>query len=266
VTEHFYQVCCAKGHKNRTKKNTSKIHYPEFADEFQKIALKNIRVKTITNVGTFGDLSMEEVETGSERVKKICDALRRDTLEPAKRQAEEIVLQAKKEAEGLLEEAKRDIEALRKEAREEIERQKNVFHSSLYQSCKQALETLKQSIEEKFLNHELMHLLQQPLQIPEVLAQLVQAVIQAVEKEGTQADLSVYIPAAIPARAVNERLGKALLDRLKEKSVLLSPIGGGIALKLHEQHITIDISDVALKELVAGYIRKDFRELFFGNG
>jgi V/A-type H+/Na+-transporting ATPase subunit E len=208
---------------------------------------------------------MKEAEMGSERVKKICDVLRRETLEPAKREAEEIILEARRQAESLVAEAKMAIEKLHKEAREEIERQKNIFQSSLYQACKQALESLRQNIEEKLFNQELGRLFTKNMQSPDVIAHLITAVIKALEKEGVEADLSVYVPAAVPARTINEMLGKEILDKLKEKSVLIGPLAAGIEVKLHDQNITIDISDTALKELVARYIRKDFRELFFGN-
>jgi V/A-type H+/Na+-transporting ATPase subunit E len=208
---------------------------------------------------------MKQADTGSERVKKICDVLRRETLEPAKQEAEEIVLEARRQAESMLEDAKASIEKLQMQAREEIERQKNVFQSSLYQACKQALETLRQNIVEKLFNQELSRLFTAQMQSPEVIARLIEAVIEALKKEGIEANLSVYIPAAVPARTINEMLGKEIIERLKEKSVLIGPISGGIEVKLHDQNVTIDISDAALKELVSSYVRKDFREFFFGN-
>lgn len=80
-----------------------------------------------------------------------------------------------------------------------------------------------------------------------------------------RADFSVYVPAVVPARTINEMLGNEILEKLKEKSVLVGPLNGGIEVKLHGQNITIDLSDVALKELVASYARKDFRAFFFDN-
>ncbi|HEY2811035.1 MAG TPA: V-type ATP synthase subunit E [Rhabdochlamydiaceae bacterium] len=200
---------------------------------------------------------------GSEKVKKICDVLRRETLEPAKHEAEEIILDARRQAESLIEEAKKNIEQLHLEARQEIDRQKNIFQSSLHQACKQALESLKQNIESKLLNQELSELIVKSTQSPQVLSRLIMAAIHAIEKEGVEADLSVYIPAAVPAREVNEMLGKEWVEKLKEKSVLIGPLSGGIEVKLHDKNITIDVSDAALKELVSGYIRKDFRDMFF---
>lgn len=208
---------------------------------------------------------MKGTETGKDKVKKICDILRRETLEPAEIEAEQILRLAKEQADKIVAAAHQEAEAVHLEARQEIELQKNVFQSSLSQACKQALESLKQSVEEKLFNQELSRLMTKQMQDPKVLAQLITAAVKGIEKEGIDAALSVYIPAAVPARAVNMMLAHEILERLKEKSVLVGPLTGGIEIKWHEENITIDISDAALKEIVANYIRKDFRELIFGS-
>ncbi len=61
-------------------------------------------------------------------------------------------------------------------------------------------------------------------------------------------------------------LAHEILEKLKEKSVLIGSFTGGIEVKLHRENITLDMSDDALKELMANYIRKDFRELIFSIG
>jgi V/A-type H+-transporting ATPase subunit E len=208
---------------------------------------------------------MKGTETGKDKVKKICDILRRETLEPAEVEAQQVVHSAKEQAEQIVAAARKEAEKLLREAGQEIDRQRNVFQSSLGQACKQAMEALKQGIEEKIFNQELGRLITKHTQDPKVIAQLVTAVINGIEKEGVEVSLSVYIPAAVPARSVNMLLAHEILDKLKEKSILVGPLTGGIEVKLHKENITIDISDAALKELVANYIRKDFRELIFGS-
>lgn len=206
---------------------------------------------------------MKGLETGRDKVKKICEALRKETLEPAKDEAEQILERARLESEKMIGEAVLAIEKMNGNAKSEIERERNIFQASLSQACKQALESLKQNIEEKLFNQELSKLLTQYTQDPAVLAGLINAVVKALEKEGTDADLSAYIPASVPARSVNVLLAKEVLEKLKEKSVLVSPLAGGIEVKVHRGNLTIDISASALKELVANYIRKDFREVLF---
>ena len=208
--------------------------------------------------------SMKGTETGKDKVKKICDILRRETLDPAVNEAEQIIRSAKEQAEQIVSSGRNEAEKMKEEARQDIERQRNVFQSSLAQACKQAIEALKQSIEEKLFNQELGRMITKHTQDPKVLAQLIGAVVKGLEKEGIDASLSVYVPAAVPARSVNALLAHEIVEKLKEKSVLVGPLTGGIEVKLHKENITVDISDAALKELVANYIRKDFREMVFG--
>jgi V/A-type H+/Na+-transporting ATPase subunit E len=207
---------------------------------------------------------MKGLDTGKDKVRKICEALKTEALDPAKRDSEELIAQAKELKEKMLKEARADIERMHADAHLEIQRQKNVFQSSLNQACRQALESLKQAIEEKLFNKELGHLIKGSLQEPAVLSKLITAIVKAIEEEGPGADLSALVPAAVPAREVNRLLAKEIIERLKEKSVLVGPFGGGVEVKLVNNHLTLDLSDEAIKELVANYIRKDFREMLFG--
>jgi V/A-type H+-transporting ATPase subunit E len=122
---------------------------------------------------------------------------------------------------------------------------------------------LKEKIEHKLFDPELTKLIAKPMQDPKLMAHLINAIIHALEKEGTKSDLSVVISSALSAKAVNELLASEVLQRLKEKGVLISSLGGGVEVKLLNDNITIDLSDETIKEMVAAYIRKDFREYLF---
>jgi len=208
---------------------------------------------------------MKGLDAGRDKVKKICDILKKETLEPAKKEAQDILVQAEAKAKEIVEETEKKCLQIQEEFRREMERQREIFHASLKQASRQAVELLKQGIEEKFFHPELMQLLTKPLQEPKVVAQLVETVVRAIEKEGIETNLSVYIPAHVSAGAINTLLGQKILEKLKEKTVMLGVFGGGIQVKLHDAHITLDISVDALKELLAGWVRKDFREFFFGS-
>jgi V/A-type H+/Na+-transporting ATPase subunit E len=208
---------------------------------------------------------MKGLEKGKDKVKKICDVLRRETIEPAKLEADEILEIARLKAGEIVEEAKKQSQQLLALAKTQIEKERAILQSSLAQACKQTLEVLKQNIEEKLFDRELNRVIAKPLQDPAVLTKLISTIVAALEKEGIGADLSVYIPAVAPAREINELLGRQILDKLKEKSILVGPFAGGVEVKLHKENITIDITDHAVGELVANYIRKDFREMVFGS-
>ncbi|HUD01886.1 MAG TPA: V-type ATP synthase subunit E family protein [Rhabdochlamydiaceae bacterium] len=207
---------------------------------------------------------MKGLETGKDKVKKICDVLKRETLEPAKHEADEIVASARRHADEILADAHKEAKKMAEDAYIEIEKQKSIFQASITQACRQTLEALKEKIEQKLFNPELARLVTKPMQDPKLMAQLINAIVHALEKEGTKSDLSVVISSAISAKAVNELLASEVIQRLKEKGVLLSSLGGGIEVKLLNNNITIDLSDETIRELVATYIRKDFREFLFG--
>ncbi len=208
---------------------------------------------------------MKGLETGKDKVKKICDLLKRETLEPAQIEAQQILETARVRSEEIIAEAHRKAEELHQIAHQEIQQQRVVFQASLSQACRQTLDSLKEKIEQKLFNPELSNLLAKPLHEPKIIAKLIEVVVQAIEKEGIDSKLSASISSAVSAREVNTIIAAKILERLKEKSVLLSSIGGGVEVKIVDQNMTIDLSDAAFKELVAGYIRKDFRELLFNS-
>lgn len=206
---------------------------------------------------------MKGIDTGKDKVKKICDVLKRETLEPAKKEAEQIIQEAHDKSRQIVQSAKEEAAKLIEASKKEIEKDRNVFQSSLNQACKQSLELLKQKIEGQFFHPELGEVLQKPLKDPNVVAELIKAVVQALEKEGIDADLNAIVPRTVSAQAVNQLLLKNILDKLKAKTVELGAIQGGVFVKAEKDNISIDVTESALKELVSDYIRKDFRETLF---
>lgn len=206
---------------------------------------------------------MKGLESGKDKVKKICEVLKKETIEPALREAEDIVKKAQVDAEKIIQEATDRAAAILADAKKDIEKERNVFQSSLNQACKQSLELLRQDIEENLLNKELARFVDKQASDPKAIADIIAAVVKAIEKEGIEADMSAYVSSSIPASSINRLLASNIIERLKDKGVLLTNIQGGVCVKLHNQNIIIDISDAALRDLVSRYIRKDFREMLF---
>ncbi len=208
---------------------------------------------------------MKELQSGKDKVRIIADILKKETLEPAKKEAEKIVSKAQKQADEIVSKAHKHAEELVEGAKAAIGREQQVFRSSLKQAYQQTVASLKQTIEGKLFSPELKHLVSQSARDPKDIANLIKVVIEAIEKEGLQTDLSAYISSQISPDEINKLLLNAIVARLKEKSVLVSNIGGGVQVKLHDDQITLDISDSALEEMIANFIRRDFREMIFAN-
>lgn len=207
---------------------------------------------------------MRTLEKGQDKIQKICDKLRRDTLEPAEQEGQQILKDARKKAESIKIEAERHADQLLNHARSQIEQERNIFHSSLQQAAKQTLEGLRQEIEHKLFNDELQHLLDNQLVDPKIVADIINGIVQAVEKEGLTTDLSVVIPRIVSPDDVSALLLDGVRKRLKGKVLEIGGFAGGARVKLLGKKLTIDLSDQAIKELIANYMRKDFRKLIFG--
>lgn len=206
---------------------------------------------------------MYDVENAESKIQKICDFIKNETLDPAKEQAKEIIENAHIEAEEILKKANKEKERLINEEKKEIQRQKKVFESSLALATKQALDDLKQKIENEIFSKNLKEIIVKTTKDPKVIASFINAVIKALELQGIDTDISAFIPQNVDARAINTYLIQEVQEKLKEKKLLIGDFAGGAQLKLHDLQITIDISDKALKELLSEYIRADFRKLVF---
>jgi V/A-type H+/Na+-transporting ATPase subunit E len=204
-------------------------------------------------------------ETGKDKIKQICNLLREETLAPAQKEAAEIIKKAEEQAKEIVDKAGQRTEEMLKEAALEIEKTRNAFEGSLRAAAQKSLQELKIAIEEKLVQPELVSLINAKMQEPHVLTKLIATMIDALEREGTHADMSVYIPSAVSVDEINALIGEKVLGKLREKSVLVAPFGGGIAVKMHKEKITVELTDEAVRELLMRYIQKEFHALFFAN-
>ncbi|MBF8262408.1 MAG: atpE-A [Parachlamydiales bacterium] len=206
---------------------------------------------------------MKGLDSGKNKIQKICDALRVETLEPAKQEAREIVENAHLQAAELIRDAKEKMQGLVSAADQEIDMKRKAFQSSLQLACRQGIELLKQKIEEEFFFKNLADFISKETADPKIIAHLVNSCLKLLQEKGIDEDLSVVIPQTITPRAMNSLLVKEFMDRLQEKSVVLGDFDGGVQIKLRDRKITIDISDRVVRELIANFIRRDFRDLVF---
>ena len=206
---------------------------------------------------------MENLDTGKDKIKKICEILKNETLQPAQEEAQRIVEAAEQEARNIQRAAEAQAEELVTASKIKMAKQKELFDHSIRAACTQVMESLRQEIENNLFNTSLSDWLSKQTVDADLAAKLVNALVKAIEKEGTSAELSAIIPSKIPAEKVNALLLKEVVDKLREKSVVLGGLTGGVQLKLHDKQLTLDLSDEALKELLGRYIRKDFRDLLF---
>lgn len=209
-------------------------------------------------------MAMQTLDTGQDKIEKIADLLRRQTLEPAEREAQGLVEAARQEAEQLMEAAREEAQELLKAARAERERERRVFEASLSQASQQAQELLRQSIEHELLWGALdLEVSSQSAQ-PQLVARLIEAIIGAVDREGLNAEVTAIIPNSLKPQDLIALLTQRIRERLQKGAIEIGDFAGGVQVRLHGQRLVIDITDGALISLLKRFIRKDSRKLFFG--
>ncbi len=207
---------------------------------------------------------MKSLEKGQDKIQKICDKIRRETIEPAKQESQAIIDEAKRKANEIIAVAEEHKNQIFKQAKVQIEQERNVFQSSLQQAAKQTVESLRQEIENKFFNEELESLLAKPMSDPKVIANIINGIVKSLDKEGLSTDISIVIPKIVSPDEVSGLLLDNVKKRLKEKPLEVGYFTGGAQVKLLGKRMTLDLTDQAIKETLSNYVRKDFRQLLFG--
>jgi V/A-type H+-transporting ATPase subunit E len=165
----------------------------------------------------------------------------------------------------IVEEAQKKAQALIAAAKAEIEEKNKVFQASLQLACRQGIEMLKQKIEGQLFDVQLSEMIVKELTDPKLIAHLIEAFLKIMEEKGIEEEFVAIIPKTIQPRAINALLGSKILEKLQKETVVVGDFAGGVKIQLKGRQITIDISDATIKEILAQYIRRDFREMVFGN-
>ncbi|MCE5318233.1 MAG: V-type ATP synthase subunit E [Parachlamydia sp.] len=206
---------------------------------------------------------MKTLEQGKQKIQKICEVIKEETLEPARKEAETIVSQAEERARAIIADAEKQAERTQGEVRQTLEQERHIFQSSLQQASKQTITMLKQEIENKLFNSSIKDVVEKHPEESKLAAKLTEAIVKAIDRDGVSADFSVAVSQALSAKEVNALLSEQILAKLKEKSVVLGNFASGVQVKLHDKKMTLDLSDKVLTELLANYVRKDFRKWIF---
>ena len=202
-------------------------------------------------------------ETGKDKIQKICDLIRKETLDPVKQEAREIIENAHLQAAEIVRDAQEKADQLKTTVDLEIEEKRRLFQSSLQLSCRQGIEMLKQKIETELFSKELSDVLLKEMVDPKLIVHLIESFVTSLETQGIEEDFEAIIPKEISPRSINSLLAKNILEKLKGKSVKIGDFRGGLQIRMKDRQITIDITETVVRELVGQYIRRDFRELIF---
>lgn len=206
---------------------------------------------------------MEQRGSGDERLAAICQKIRNETLEPAKQDAEIIRINAERQAVKIKEEARQQADKLLHEARKAIAEEKTAFEATLQQTCRQTIDLLRQQVERSLFKPALDEWLSREFSSEEKTAQLIDVLIEFLKKEGFEGDLSAWIGSHLSKEKVVQSLAQASLNTLPKEGLQISDQAYGVLLKIVNKHLTLEVTPEAIKELMANFIRSEFRRFLF---
>ncbi|MBS0656368.1 MAG: V-type ATP synthase subunit E [Verrucomicrobia bacterium] len=211
------------------------------------------------------DQERDPRERADQRIQVICDKIRTQTLDPAKEQAQEIIEQALKDAEQIREKARLEAEQIQNDMRQAMQEEKQIFQSSLHQAGKQAVELLKQKIEQALFNPALDDWMEEQMGSSSATAKLIDVLVEAIQKDGLETAIAVKVSQRFTPDEINALLSQKILHALKNHSVELADLEGGVQVKLSDKKMAIDLSMKTLEEIIRSFVRKDFRKIFFSS-
>lgn len=200
--------------------------------------------------------------TGTEKVKRICDLLRKDTIEPAQKEAEVIIQAAREEAQNILSSVQEKIKQHKKEHQESLRQAEVGMRASVRNAFHLLLGELKEGLCDAIFSQVLKEKVQQEVQDPKLLAKIVDVLLSSLEKEGFSGDFSVELSRNIDPREVNEFLLQSSKEKLGSQGLVLKDsIGGGVEVHLLDQKMTLSFSDDAIIQELQKFVRPDLWQM-----
>ncbi len=206
---------------------------------------------------------MRLLEKGNDKVKKICEVLKKETLEPAKQQAEEILESANQEAEKIIRQAQEKAAHLINEADAKIRRQEEVFKASINIAHKQSIGKLKAEIRETIFNHALLQKISQELNSASVLTNCIKAIFEGVSKFGLDADAQLILSKNLSKEQVAAAIAQLGLEKIKDKVLLKGDFLAGVQIRIEKENLTVDLTDETVHQLILEFASENLKKLIF---
>lgn len=206
---------------------------------------------------------MENRGTGEERLAAICQMIRNETLTPAKEEAEEIKHAAERDAARIRAEAKHQAERMLHDARTLIKEEREAFDASIEQASKQAVSLIKEKVEKSLFNPALDEFLATEFHDEKKTTALLDLILQQLQREGIEGDLAVWLGKKLSKDEVVRALSQESIKKLEAGELSIGNHDLGIIVKIIDRHLALEISPQGLKELLAAFLRPDFRAFLF---
>lgn len=196
-----------------------------------------------------------------DKVEKICEAITKETLEPAKKQAKEVVEKAKQEALNIVEDAKKQAQATFEEAKQKMQQERSAQETSLKLAVNKSIDKLKYAVEQELFSKAVDSAVTGPLKDSKLVAKIIESMVEAIKSEGIDSDLQLVLSDSGLKSDLSKLVKAEVWKRLEKSGVALGNIKGGVQVKIVDKDLTLDMSQEAIAGLLASFVRDEVRAL-----
>ena len=199
-----------------------------------------------------------------DKLQELTDRLYKEGLNKGKEEAEKILADAKAQAQSMIDAAKAEAAKIMKSAEKEAEALKMKVQDDLKMAGVQSLQATRNDIENLISDKLAGVKVKDAMKDASFVKEILKAVAKNFDSQST-CDLEVILPEALRDQLegyVEDSLASELNNGIHVE--FSKKIAGGFNIGPKDEGFYISMSDEALTELVAGYMRPVSKKLLFG--
>ncbi len=197
--------------------------------------------------------------TSSNKVKEISKILYKETILPAKEEAESLIETAKARAAEIIHDARVSAKSIREKNAKEMEDERKVYDSSIELAVKQSVATLKGEIMTIF-SKDLKAGFEKALKDQETLKDFLKVMVEAINKEGIKSDLKLFVAKEVDFDALSKSVISSVQAKLEKGGEILP---SGIALLIEDKKFTLKTTPETCMKIVADHLSEVLKEKMF---
>lgn len=198
-------------------------------------------------------------DTSSNKVKEISEILYKETILPAKEEAEKIIENARISAAKIIHDARESAKNITEKNNREMAEERKVYDSSIELAVKQSVATLKSEVMTIF-NKDLRSGFEKALNDQEILKDFLKVIVDGINKEGIKSDLRLFVSKQVDFDALSKSVISSVQSRLEKGAEILP---SGIALLIEDKKFTLKTTPETCMKIVADHLSEVLKEKMF---
>lgn len=193
-----------------------------------------------------------------DQITELCQRLKEEALEPARAEADRVIVEAKKRAQRIIEEAQRQAHDYRVQEKEQLQRYKASADSGIQQALTRAESKIKQDFEQ-FIRKVIEGVMSDALGNEDLLVALVEAMVESTKAKHRADTLQLSIAKKFNPEKIAKLLSPYILSHLEDGIVLPDNQTRGISIHVVGGAISYEITPEYLYDAMAPFLPSMFR-------